>query len=231
MTQRRAVLLIGSPHFEKSTSWSLGSRLLDRLAGRGLAAESHFIHRALESEDKAAAMFRAVESADVLVFAFPLYVDHLPAPVIWACEEIARRRREARGATRPLLATIVQSGFPETYQNRMASDIMRRFADQAGFEWGGGLIMGGGGTVSGRSLPQKPKGMLRNLVLGLERAAADLAGGRPISPETTALVGRKLMAYRLYRLAANLGMRLELRKSKKKTGKKIDAYARPYAAS
>ena len=58
MTTRKAVLLIGSPRGEQSTSRILGGRLLERLAERGVAAETHFILRAFESEDKAAALFK-----------------------------------------------------------------------------------------------------------------------------------------------------------------------------
>lgn len=231
MTTRKAVLLIGSPRGEQSTSRILGGRLLERLAERGVAAETHFILRAFESEDKAAALFSAVEGADIVVFAFPLYVDHLPAPVIWVCEEIARRRKDSNPATRPLLACLVQCGFPETHQNQPAADIMHRFADLAGFEWAGGLIMGMGGAAAGRPLPKKPSGVLHNVILGLDKAAVDLAEGRPVSAGTIALVGRKLMPYRLYLGMANFGMRREIKKYAKRSGKKIDPRARPFAAA
>jgi hypothetical protein len=231
MTPRRAVLVVGSPRLEKSTSLVLGGRLMSRLESRGLAVESHFVHRAFASPDKAEALFAAVGRADIVVFAFPLYVDHLPAPVIWACDEIAARRASGTEGERPLLALITQCGFPETHQNQPASDIMRRFADRAGFEWAGGLILGMGGAVSGRPLPDKPKGMVRNVLLGFDRAAADLAEGRPIDAGTIALVGRRLMPSWLYFFMANFGMRHELRKFARKSGRKLDPYARPYAAS
>ena len=176
-------------------------------------------------------MFSAVDGADVVVFAFPLYVDQLPAPVVWACEHIAVRRR-AQGATkRPLLTCLVQSGFPETHQNRPAADIMQHFAESAGFTWAGGLIMGMGGAAGGRSLPPEPKGMLHNVLTGLDQAAVDLAAGRAISAAAIGLMGKKLMPYKFYFFMANLGMRREIRKNAGKSGKALDAYARPYVSA
>jgi len=228
-TNKKAVLLIGSPRLENSTSKVLGDRLLRRLEQQGLAAETHFVHRALADGDKAEAMFSAVDGADVVVFAFPLYVDQLPAPVVWACEQIAARRRRQSSGHRPMMTCLVQSGFPETQQNQPASDIMKRFAVAAGFTWAGGLIMGMGGATAGRPLPEEPRGMLHNVLKGLDQAAVDLAAGRAISTATIELMGKKLMPYKFYFFMANLGMRREVKKNSKKSGKNIDAFARPYA--
>jgi hypothetical protein len=226
---KKALLLIGSPRLESSTSKVLGDRLLERLARQGLAVETHFILRALAAPEKAEAMFAAVDRADVVIFAFPLYVDQLPAPVVWACEHIAARRRGRDATKRPLLTCLVQSGFPETHQNRPASDIMERFAVAAGFAWAGGLIMGMGGAAAGRPLPEKPTGMLHNVLSAIDQAAADLAAGRAISPATLELMGKKLMPYKFYFFMANLGMRREIKKNSRKADKSIDAFARPYA--
>lgn len=228
MAAKKAVLVIGSPRLEKSTSKRLGDRLAARFEEKGIAVETHFTHKAIDSGEKADALFAAVDAADIVFFAFPLYVDHLPAPVVWACEAIAARRRgRPSGSRRPLLAALVQCGFPELHQNKPAVDVMHRFAGEAGFEWAGGLALGMGGAAN-RPLPAKPSGMLRNAVCALDAAAADLAEGRPIAPGTIELAGRKLMPCRLYSLAVNFGLRLQVRKNARKLGKKIDAYARPY---
>lgn len=229
MTPHHAVVLIGSPKLEKSTSQALGARLAGGLSARGVESETHFIHRALESPVKASALLDAVDRSDIVLFSFPLYVDQLPAPVIWACDRISERRKAARPGTRPLLAAIVQSGFPETHQNQTASDVMRSFAREAGFEWAGGLIMGMGGVVAGKPLPEKPRGMLKNTILALDRAAAALADGRVIPDDDLALMGRKLMGRGLYSAMGNFGMRHEIRKYARRSGKKLDPYARPFA--
>ena len=48
---KKAVLLIGSPRLESSTSKVLGDRLLERLAQQGLAIETHFILRTLAAPE------------------------------------------------------------------------------------------------------------------------------------------------------------------------------------
>jgi len=229
MVPKKAVLLVGSPRGDQSASRALAGRILQGLSARGLAVETHSIHAAHLSEEKKARMAEAVDSADVLLFAFPLYVDHLPAPVIRALDEIAARRRGTKSPSRPLLAALVQCGFPERHQNFPAVDIMRRFACLNGFEWAGGLTMGMGGAASGRPLPEKPSGVLRNVIQALDAAAAALAEGRPVPAETIDLMGRKLMPRGLYFAVANWHWKRMARKNSKKLGRAVDLYARPYA--
>jgi hypothetical protein len=224
MKPEKAVLLVGSPRGEKSASRALGKRLLSGIAERGAAVEIHSIYGAWASEAKMAALLDAVDAAGLVVFAFPLYVDHLPALVVRLCERIAARRRWRTPAARPRLAAVVQCGFPETSQNQPAIDIMRRFAELAGFEWAGGLAMGMGGAVEGR-LADKPSGMLRHVIKGLDLAAAALAEGNPIPAQAVEAFGKSLMPTRFYFAVANLNWKRTARKS----GRGIDLYARPYA--
>ncbi len=228
MSAPKAVLLVGSPRGHQSASRGLGRRLLDGLSSRGMNAEIHSIYGALDAPEKDEALIAAALSADLLIFAFPLYVDHLPAPVIRTLDRIAAGRKEKSGASRPRLAALVQCGFPETRQNRPALDIMRRFADLNGFEWAGGLAMGMGGAA-GRPMPEKPKGLLGNVLRALDRAAAALADGRSIPPEAAAFMGKPLMPKWLYFMGGNWGWKQQARKNSKKTGRALDLCARPYA--
>jgi NAD(P)H-dependent FMN reductase len=228
MTAPKAVLLIGSPRGDKSASRGLGLRLLAGLSARGASVETHSIYGAFFSPEKERALLAAAAAADVLVFAFPLYVDHLPAPVIKILDRIAAQRRESQAASKPRLTAIVQCGFPEARQNQPALDIMHRFADLSGFEWAGGLAMGMGGAA-GRPLPENPAGVLRNVIKSLDQAAAALAEGRAIPETTVTLMSRALMPKRLYFTIANLQWKMTARKTARKTGAKIDLGARPYA--
>jgi hypothetical protein len=181
------------------------------------------------SPDKEDALIAAALAADILIFSFPLYVDHLPAPVIGMLDRLAAGRRESRAASRPRLAALVQCGFPESHQNTPAIDIMRRFADLNGFDWAGGLALGMGGATVGRPMPEKPSGLLRNVLRAIDQAAEALAAGGTIPEETIALLGKPMMPKRLYFLAANWGWRQQARKNRKKAGRRIDLRARPYA--
>lgn len=230
MNTQNALLLIGSPKGKASTSRSIGSHLLRRLEAGGMGTEEMVILTALHSQKGRDGMLAAVDAVDLVIFSFPLYVDHLPAPVIEALELIAGPRK-ARAVTAPgtgpgagRLAIIVQCGFPETLQNQPAVDIMKRFAHEVGFVWAGALALGMGGAVGGNSL-EKAGGMVRNVVKALDTAAVSLAAGGLIPEEATALAGKPMMARWIYLLFANFGMKSLARKHG--VGKRV--HDRPYA--
>ena len=227
--KRKALLLIGSPKGKNSSSYALGGYLLGKLEAGGMATEEMTVAAALQSTENQHRMHKAVDAADLVVVAFPLYVDNIPAPLIQTLELIAERRKGRPGVSPsagPLiqkLAAIVQCGFPETHQNQMAVDIMRQFAKEAGFAWAGGLAMGMGGSVAGKSLA-KAGGMFRNVAKTLDMAAASLAAGGSIPEEATALMARPLMPRWLCVLAVNWGFRNDI----KKRGARGRAHDRPY---
>jgi hypothetical protein len=184
---------------------------------------------ALQSTQNQHRMHKAVDAAELVVIAFPLYVDGLPAPLVQALELIADRRRgllpasPVAGPRIQRVAAVVQCGFPEARQNETAIAIVRQFAKEAGFEWAGGLAMGMGGAVAGKPL-DKAGGMVRNVVKALDMAAAALLEGRDIPEEAAALMGKRLMPAWLYMLAGNRGMR----RSAKRHGVLGRTHDRPY---
>lgn len=213
-----ALLIVGSPKGKKSASRAIGDALLHRLAASGWRTAETIVAAALDAPEKREEFGRAIEAADLVLYAFPLYVDQLPSPVIRSLEILA-----GRGAGRKL-GLIVQCGFPETHQNLPAVEIMGNFAAQAGFHWAGALAAGMGGAVGNRSL-EKPAGPVRHIVKALDMAAASLASGGDIPEEAAALFGKPMMPKFLYTLAANFGMKMQARK--RKVGKRV--YDRPYA--
>jgi len=146
---RRALLLVGSPKTRKSTSNSLGSYLFEQLNARSIQTETIYLHTVVSSAVKMQALLDAIDAADLVTLAFPLYVDSLPAPVIDAFERIAEHRKGHDRTHRQLFAAIANCGFPEAYQCNTALVICESFARQAGFVWAGGMALGGGGMVRG----------------------------------------------------------------------------------
>jgi len=220
---RKALLFIGSPKGLKSTSYGLGSYLLKKLEAGGMSTETQIIGSALHSDENTAKMHEAVERADLIVFSFPLYVDHLPAPLVQALEFIAARRMSKPSAKLQKIMAIVQCGFPETLQNQSACDIMRQFAKEAGFEWAGALAMGMGGALGGRPL-EKAGGMVRNVVKAFDVSAASLLQGGNVPDEASALMAKPFIPKWLYTFIANRGMKSQA----KKHGVLKQVYARPY---
>ena len=151
---RRALLLVGSPKTRKSTSYSLGGYLFEQLAARSIHTETIYLHAVLRNAKKFQALLEAVEAADLVVLAFPIYVDALPAPVIEALERVTLHRQERDAVQPQLFAAIANCGFPEAYQTATGLAICKTFAQQAGFEWAGSLALGGGGMVNGFPLAE-----------------------------------------------------------------------------
>jgi multimeric flavodoxin WrbA len=173
---RRALLLVGSPRTRKSTSYVLGGYLYEQFQARSIQVETMYPHTVLRSATKAQALLDAVEDADLVTLACPLYVDSLPAPVIEMLERIAAHRRGRHGPPQ-LFTAIVNCGFPEVVHNATAVAICEAFARQAGFEWAGSLALGGGGALDGAPLTGRRTAPLRQ---ALDLAATALAEGRPI---------------------------------------------------
>ena len=237
-TPDSALLLVGSPKPGASSSASLGAYLQERLAAHGVATDTIVLAKALRTEEATAALLAAVGAADLVVLSFPLYVDSLPAPVTRALELIAdswapgAAPAPAAGAgaqvphapERPGLLAICQCGFPEAEHDLVALEICAHFARAAGFEWAGGLAMGGGGLIDGRPLGARG-GLLRSVTRALDLSAAELAEGRPVPAEAVGLMSKPAFPAFAYRFVANRGWRAEL----KKRGAATPLDARPFA--
>ena len=61
------------------------------------------------------ALLDAVDSADVLVLAFPIYVDSLPYLVTRTLDLLAEHRQQRSPAAAPRLLCITNSGSPKSH--------------------------------------------------------------------------------------------------------------------
>jgi hypothetical protein len=195
---RRATLLVGSPKTRRSTSNSLGGYLFEQLQERSVQTETIYPHTVLRSPRRRQAMLEVVENSDLVMLAFPIYVDTLPAPVIETLQSIAEHRR-SKNPRRQLFAAIANCGFPEAYQCDSALAVCENFALQAGFEWAGGLAMGGGEAVNGASLVDGGGKTIR-MRQSLELAAEALAQGQAVPPAAREGLATPLIPHWLYRL-------------------------------
>lgn len=201
---RRALLLVGSPRMGKSTSNSLGSYLFEQLDTGAIQTETIYLHAALRSPESTQAMLDAVDTADLITLAFPLYVDTLPAPVIEALERIAAHRQGLEGTRRTLFTAIANCGFPEAHHNATALATCEIFAREAGFEWAGALALGGGQGIDGAPLADAG-GMAILPRKSLELAAEALAQGRAIPQAAQDLMAKSVIPPWAYRLLGGLG--------------------------
>ncbi|MGD6932982.1 MAG: hypothetical protein ACQCN5_02130 [Candidatus Bathyarchaeia archaeon] len=199
-----ALLLVGSPRGFKSTSNSLGTYLLSKLEKGGYTTSKQCIQANLHKPQQKTLLLSAVADCDLLILAFPLYIDCLPAPVILALEKIAEQRKTAKIIKPQHLLVIVNNGFPEAYQNATAIAICHQFADEAGFLWAGGLSLGGGGAINGASL-EKAGYLARNIRKSLDITAKNLLSEMPVSEVAVQLMAKPVIAKAFYVFAGNRG--------------------------
>jgi len=199
-----ALLLIGSAKREgESTSEALGSYFMTKLNGRGVATSTFAVHRALRTPDRTAALLEAVDACDLLVLAFPLYVDTLPSLATQALETIAAHRSGSNSIRQPWFLAIANCGFPEAEHNDVALAICAQYAAETGMRWAGGLALGAGGAVHGGAINERS--MTHNVARALDLTAAALAADQPAPHEAIALIRTPMMPARLYTFMGNLG--------------------------
>ena len=142
----RLLLLAGSPKpIEKSGSARMGGLVCKGLEEREWTSETLHLHTAVRSESGIADMLAAIDRADVIALAAPLYVDSLPAPTLRALERIAAHRRGQAHDRPTRFVAIVLCGFVEPSQNETCQCLLEQFAARARLDWVGSISLGGGG--------------------------------------------------------------------------------------
>ena len=222
-----ATLLVGSFRGPKSTSDALGSFLLENLEANGVKTRKIYIHQSLSSEKGIQNLCKAVAETDVLILAAPLFADTLPAPVIKAFELIHEDVTNRNDKKHRTMIAISNSGFPEARHNNTSLAISRRFALVSGFEWAGGLALGGGGAINGKRLEQAG-GFVRNIKKSLELTAEALAKGDVVPEDAISLMAKLHMPAWLYLQVSANPLLVWLRL--KKNGCKESILCAPYRA-
>ncbi len=197
---RRALLIVGSPKtLSPSTSSVLGEELLGRLRAAGWQTESLTLKPGTFRDAGEAELLSAVDRADLIVLAFPLYIDAFAYLVTKALEVIAEHRQAAGDRARPQgLFALANNGFPEAYQNHLALAMLRRFADRSGMAWLGGMALGAGeATIGGHPLgASAASGIpLFRIRQALDAAGAALARGEALPAEASQGMARVPIPY------------------------------------
>jgi hypothetical protein len=199
---------------------------------RGWTGDRLVLGAALHSPDGRSALAAAVDQADLILLAFPLYIDALPYFATLALEQLGDRPLAGKA-----LAVLVNNGFPEARQNELALAICARFAGRTGLAWAGDLALGageslcGGRPLDGRPAPgQPPAG---HVLKAVDLAVEALAAGRPIPAAAGTLAQRSpipfLPAALWRRLFRTMGGRHWRKLARERGG--TDLEARPLAGA
>jgi hypothetical protein len=206
--QRNVLLLVGSPRCESSNSHAIGKFLVDKLEEKGLSFEEAFAARLVNTQKDTEKLLKSVDNADIIVLATPLYIDSFPSPTVKALELIHEHRKAVSPTKTQLLVAIMNNGSPEKEHMDIALKIIRNFAQESNFKWGGGIRVGWGMALNGESLDEK-KGRTRKLTRGLSLASVNLAEGQPVSEEvedlSSTLFAPLFLAKIIIRLVVNPG--------------------------
>lgn len=205
----RALLVVGSPRGRRSTSESLGSYLLARLALAGFAPCT--VRPAAPGHDSPTDLAAEARAAALVILSFPLYWDSLPAPLIRALEGLRGVRKNGKSGPGPRLVALVNSGFPEAVQSEVALGICRCFAGETGFRWAGGLALPGGAALDGKPLTELG-GRARRIRRALDLAGDALAADGDIPAAAIDLLARPVAPPALYRLIGSAGWFLQARR-------------------
>lgn len=156
--------------------------------------------------------FGDVRDSDVLIIAFPLFVDGIPASLmrfLAAYENYCRAQKNSTPLQR--VFAVCNCGFYEGVQNELALEMVAHFCASAGLLWCGGVGIGTG-----------------EMILGMKDVSPDIGIRKPVTTAFRALAqaisekdGRlKSNVYAqhglpwiLYKIAGEMGWRKMLKKS------------------
>ena len=234
---QNALLIVGSPKIEhRSTSSILGEYLIEIMKSSGWKTEVLTLKGSLNREKGQAELCSAVDRSDLIILAFPLYIDALPYLVTKAFEVIARHKKTLRVKKPQSIFTIINNGFPEYQQNTLALAICRIFADQCGISWAGALAMGAGEAIGGQQELTKTKRSgppVKHVIEALDKAGADLAKGNAVSLNVQNLISKTpipILSFGIWRwMFLKLGQQRWKQQAIENGVKKEEMFTKPYA--
>lgn len=149
------VFINGSPKADKSCSKYLLETIKENISVDKNIYEISISDKKIKDEDK----FHMISNCDKILIAFPLYVDCLPSTVIKFLEGYEEYVNKNNFSNEGKLYGVVNCGFFEGSQNRLALKALRNFTNHIKkLKYGGGLGIGGGPFIGGsESIPWKSK--------------------------------------------------------------------------
>jgi len=155
----------GSPKAIKSNSEILGNYLSSLLKDNEIK-KYYSISFRLNNENK-----NEIYNSDVLIFLFPLYVDGIPSNLLKLFVEF-EKEKVVNPATR--VYCIVNNGFYEGKQNRLAILQMKNWCEKVKADWGQGIGVGAGELLPYLKKYKLGKGPLKNLGKVLDKFSTNI---------------------------------------------------------
>ena len=161
----KLTIVNGSPRHGKSNSGLLIELLLQFIQEKNEVNITHVEN--YKSVDK---YIDEIVKADMLVFAFPLYVDSIPSHILYLMERISENHRN----NNLIIYVIMNNGFYEGKQNHIAIQQMKLWCCDNGFVWGQGIGCGAGEMLPFLKKVPLGHGPTKNLGDALEAFAINI---------------------------------------------------------
>ncbi len=206
----KTALINGSPKERGSAS----GILLEDL--KAYLQDTEAVEYGFHTSAAAKEMAEALNQADALVFAFPLYVDGIPGHLLSCLGDLETAPCKNGGVR---VYGIVNCGFYEGIQAEPALQVLKNWCLKAGYVWGGGVGVGGGGALSQMPKTKSGHGPREPIEKALKVLAQAICGGRAQGGrQDCCQAGENLyvsVAFPrfLYKLAAQMGWRQMIKAS------------------
>lgn len=206
-------LINGSPKVKDSNSGRALKDLKGFISDTSVISEYSFRKASLTEKE-----ISELGDFDALVFAFPLYVDAIPAHLL-SCLIQLEEYFKANCKKNIKVYAMVNSGFYEGHQNKIAIDIMENWCEKAGVIWGQGLCIGAGMMLSSVENVPAGHGPKKNLGVALKELGENISKGN--SGENLCIIPN--FPKFLYRMSGNFGW---IQQAKGNGVKRKDLYRR-----
>ena len=199
----KITLINGSPKVERSASEYILASLKSLLPDESEFSEFKFNHVKLSDPD-----LMKIADTDLMVFAFPLYVDGIPSHLLHCLYQLetylnANKAKDIR------VYAIVNCGFYEGHQASIALDMMRNWCSKASLVWGQGIGIGGGGFLASLEGNPKEQGSVKNLWDSLKNMADNISENHESENIYTVPNFPRL----IYTLGGNMGWRKKIKEN------------------
>lgn len=145
---------------------------------------------------------------DVLVFAFPLYVDAIPSHLLSCLIQLEMFFASIREKDITVYS-LVNCGFYEANQNHLAIEIMKNWCIRSGLKWGQGVGIGAGGMLPGLNNVPIGHGPKKNLEKALKWLSNNIL--KCTSEENIFITANFPRV--LYKVAAEMGWRQAIKEN------------------
>ncbi|NLM44942.1 MAG: NAD(P)H-dependent oxidoreductase, partial [Clostridiales bacterium] len=132
----------GSPKTKDSASASLLQELKSLLEQDGITSSDYNFNKPMLSIEE----MEQMKEHNILVFAFPLYVDGIPSHLLNCLTQLETFLASVKEKDIKVYS-MVNCGFYEGHQTKLAMEMMENWCSKAELKWGQGVGIGAGGML------------------------------------------------------------------------------------